>query len=62
MREDLEHSGHWLADEGKLIVPKERDEETIGTTSLWLGNFDSIENYEEIDIEEAESVVEENIE
>ena len=49
MREDLEHTGHWLADEEKVIVPKERTEETIGTKSLWLGNFDSIDNYEEID-------------
>ena len=59
MIEDLEHSGHWLADEGKVIVPKERDEETIGTTSLWLGNFDNIENYEEIDVEVEKNAIEE---
>ena len=52
MYEDLEHKGHWLADKGKVIVPKIREEDEQGTKSIWLGKFDSIDNYEEIEVNE----------
>lgn len=48
IRDEL-HEGHYLAEEGKVIVPKERDDDSAKTESIWLGKFDSIDNYEEID-------------
>ena len=51
MKQDKENLNHWTADEGKVIVKKElqEGEEKIETTSIWLGKFDSIDNYTEID-------------
>ena len=55
MIEDKEHKGHFIADDGKVIILKgdKIDKETntypSETTSIWLGKFDSIDNYEEIE-------------
>lgn len=49
MKQDLEHLNHYLADSGKVIIKKDRTDEDKSTKSIWLGNFDNIENYEEID-------------
>ena len=49
MLKDPLHEGHYVALEGKVIVPKIRNKDEKGTTSIWLGKFDNIENYEEID-------------
>ena len=51
MKQDEKYLNHWIADDGKVIVKKElrEDEEQIQTTSIWIGKFDSINNYTEID-------------
>ena len=58
MIQDKEHDRHYLAEQGKVIVPKNRENNENGSKSVWLSPFDSIENYEEIDepkeIEETE--------
>ena len=56
MKQDILNERHWLSDEGKIIVRKDRDEneEVVGSESIWLGNFDNIDNYEEL--EKARSV------
>lgn len=59
MIKDELHEGHYLAEEGKVIVPKERENDSIKTESIWLGEFDNIDNYEEID--EPDEKIEEDI-
>lgn len=49
MIQDKEHYRHYLAEQGKVIVPKNRENDNNGSKSVWLSPFDSIENYEEIE-------------
>ena len=44
-----------VADEGKRLHRKETD---IIVSDVFLGKFDSIENWEEITVEEAEKIIE----
>ena len=44
-----------VADEGKRLHRKETD---IIVSDVFLGKFDSIENWEEITLEEAEKIIE----
>ena len=44
-----------VADEGKRLHRKETD---IIVSDVFLGKFDSIDNWEEITVEEAEKVIE----
>lgn len=59
MIQDIRHIQHYLAEEGKVIVPKLRDENTLGIKSIWLASFDTIDNYEEIDEPKSEEVIDE---
>lgn len=49
MKIDELHTRHYLSDNGKIIVHKIREDNNNGTESIWLGRFDDISNYEEID-------------
>ena len=44
-----------VADEGKRLHRKETD---VIVSDVFLGKFDSIENWEEITVEEAEKIIE----
>ena len=56
MIQDKVNLMHYTADEGKYIVPKNREgTDYIYTTDIWIGSVDSIDNYEEIDIEIVEN-------
>ena len=44
-----------VADEGKRLHRKDSD---IIVTDVFLGKFDSIDNWEEITVEEAEKIIE----
>ena len=44
-----------VADEGKRLHRKETD---IIVSDVFIGKFDSIENWEEITVEEAEKIIE----
>ena len=55
MKRDEMYPNHYIADENKVIVPKVREDDEIGTDSIWLSIFDNINNYEEIDKQEEES-------
>ena len=44
-----------VADEGKRLHRKETD---IIVSDVFLGKFDSIDNWEEITVEEAENIIE----
>lgn len=54
MIQDEKYSNHWIASAGMVIISKDDtlNEETNSyntqTKSLWLGKFDSIENYMEV--------------
>lgn len=47
---DLQHDGHYTAPDGYYIVNKA--DHSIYTTSLWLGYYDTVENYELVSAEE----------
>lgn len=55
MVQDTKNKNHYLAEENKIIIAKDDvfDEETktykTATKSIWLGKFDNIENYKEVD-------------
>lgn len=55
MIQDIQFKNHYIAEDGKVIIQKNDvlDEETktypTATKSLWLGKFDNIENYKEVD-------------
>lgn len=54
MIQDEKHPNHWTSSAGMVIVGKDDtlNEETNSyeaqTKSLWLGKFDSIDNYREV--------------
>ena len=57
MIEDINNERHYIAEQGKVIVPKNMTKEYyFSTDSIWLASFDSIDNYEEITIEEWEEI------
>lgn len=55
MVQDTKNKNHYLAEENKIIIAKGDvfNEETkayeTATKSIWLGKFDNIENYKEVD-------------
>ena len=49
MTQDSIYSNHWMADEGKYLT-----KDDVYTDDIWLGIYDSIENWHEVDIEEVE--------
>lgn len=54
---DENNIGHYIAEQGKVIVPKNMTNEYyFSTDSIWLASFDNIDNYEEITIEEWEEI------
>ena len=56
---DENNIGHYIAEQGKVIVPKNMTiDYYFSSDSLWLADFDNIENYEEITIEEWEEIKE----
>lgn len=56
---DENNVGHYIAEQGKVIVPKNMTiDYYFSSDSLWLADFDNIENYEEITIEEWEEIKE----
>ena len=57
MKKDVNFENHYLSEDGKIIVPKIRENDDYGTTSIWLGRLDSIDNYEEIDEPQGEEYV-----
>lgn len=58
MIQDKKYERHYLAEQGKVIVPKNRENNDNGSKSIWLSRFDNIKNYEEIDeiLEETQEV------
>jgi len=50
MIQDQENLMHFIAEDGKVIVPKDREgTDFVMTEDIWIGSADSIDNYEEID-------------
>lgn len=45
MTQDSDFSNHWIADEGKVLTDGE-----VYSTDIWLGIYDTIEHWQEIDI------------
>jgi len=54
MIQDEKYLMHYTAEEGKVIVPKDKTIE-IQTKTIWIGSADSIDNYEEVDEIEEEN-------
>jgi hypothetical protein len=46
----VENGNHLIAKDGKLLKNKKTGE--VYGNELWLGNIDSVDNYEEVDDEE----------
>lgn len=59
MIEDINNIRHYTSEQGKVIVPKEMNKDCyFSTDSIWLSSEDSIDNYEEITLEEWEELKE----
>lgn len=54
MKQDKVYKNHWMADNGKYL-----NKDDVYTDDIWLGVHDSIGNWREVDIEEAELEMEE---
>lgn len=48
MIQDNKYLMHYTAEEGMVIVPKKREDNSMWTKEIWVGSVDSIDNYEEI--------------
>lgn len=56
---DIYNNGHYTAEEGKVIIPKDIEKDNFYCSeSIWLASYDSISNYKEITVEEWEKIKE----
>ena len=56
MIQDNKYLMHYTAEEGKVIVRKDRGEKFHYSKDIWVGKLDSIDNYEEIPETEAKEI------